>query len=306
MIKNFLNKIAINGNKNDSQILLNFFQPFNHKNVSVIVALKFNPKTYTSPLIFKHGEISETFSKYDSELLRRAMTQKEHDKVIDLLRILSTFLGTNKIEHMIIDGSLLGSWRFWDVMPWDDDCDIMTSKLNYDKLRHLFATQTQFPQIEWSLFNNDQFKAIKVYFKNDGSPYAGAYSWRYPFIDILFYNQNETHLWQEEIYTKSISRLDYIFPLVFRPFGRYWFPSPRRPLDYFNSVYNIKGEDNIDKLCIKSHWNHKDESEQKIIRVECKMLRKHYKFVTHQFFNQTHLIEEKDAQNEIQRIIYEL
>lgn len=57
---------------------------------------------------------------------------------------------------------------------------------------------------------------------------AGQQPWTYPFIDIAYYDENDTHIWQanygfDSIDACSLSK-DKVFPLVWRPFGEIWLP----------------------------------------------------------------------------------
>ncbi len=58
---------------------------------------------------------------YNSKKLPRAFSQKDHAEFMKLIERVAHFLNSNKIEFMLYAGSLLGSWRHWDIIPWDDD-----------------------------------------------------------------------------------------------------------------------------------------------------------------------------------------
>ena len=50
-----------------------------------------------------------------------ALTQAEHEIVMDLFKQITRFLGKNKITWMLNDATAMGSLRHWDLIPWDDD-----------------------------------------------------------------------------------------------------------------------------------------------------------------------------------------
>ncbi len=52
-------------------------------------------------------------------------------------------------------------------------------------------------------------------------------------------------------------------------------PTPNNPMKYLNS---IKITD-VDKYCSRAGWNHRHETSQNHIRVECKYLKNVYPFV---------------------------
>ncbi len=233
-------------------------------------------------------------------LLPRVFNENEYNKVFSLIKIVSTILAKNKIEHMLIDGSLLGSLRFWNHIPWDDDCDILIDKFYLKKTRKILTEQKEFTDFGVS-FNYNGLNSYKAFFNDTNSPYAGKYPWRSPFIDILFYEYNKTHLWEENN-RKYTTQLKNIFPLVLRPYGPFWLPSPRDPLGYFESV----GTKDLKNMCIRSSWNHKKEKTQEIIEVKCKLLVLDYAFVNQTVVNKTHIIEDVVSLNTNKRIIYKL
>lgn len=50
-----------------------------------------------------------------------AMSNSEHASLMDTLRQMTRLFGANDIKWMMSDGSMIGSLRHWDVIPWDDD-----------------------------------------------------------------------------------------------------------------------------------------------------------------------------------------
>lgn len=49
------------------------------------------------------------------------MSNSEHASLMETLRQISRLLGGNNVTWMMSDGSMVGSLRHWDVVPWDDD-----------------------------------------------------------------------------------------------------------------------------------------------------------------------------------------
>jgi phosphorylcholine metabolism protein LicD len=58
---------------------------------------------------------------YNSDLIPRGITIKEHVEMMSLLDLLDKLFRKNGIRYMISEGTLLGSWRHHDIIPWDDD-----------------------------------------------------------------------------------------------------------------------------------------------------------------------------------------
>jgi phosphorylcholine metabolism protein LicD len=51
----------------------------------------------------------------------REFSVNEHKQLMELVELTDKFFKMHKVEYMIMDGSLIGSLRHWDVVPWDDD-----------------------------------------------------------------------------------------------------------------------------------------------------------------------------------------
>ena len=124
--------------------------------------------------------------------------------------------------------------------------------------------------LRYRLLSNEKSKReyYKVFFKN--TPSAGKYSWNFPFVDIFFYVQNETYLWQMAE-SDSIVQTKYVFSLVMRPLGDLWLPTPRKPDKIFQfDPFNV---------CKGHFWDHRNETGQKEILLKCNDLKHIYPFV---------------------------
>lgn len=67
---------------------------------------------------------------------------------------------------------------------------------------------------------------------------AGGYPWQWPYIDVCFYDENATHIWdassefRDYVYPKTI-----VFPTHLRPFTGLWLPAPRDTLAFLVASY---------------------------------------------------------------------
>ena len=150
-----------------------------------------------------------------------------------------SFLGSFSFLFIETEIIFTGSKRHWDLVPWDDDFDVLTSLDNRNGLIKYLQKQKDWPNLEWTSNHNTEFNFtyIKLYFKN--SVYAGEKHWKFPFIDVLFYLKNSTHLWEENS-PKFISPISNIFPLMLRPIAKYWLPAPHNPEGYLNFIFFTK------------------------------------------------------------------
>jgi hypothetical protein len=204
-----------------------------------------------------------------SPLLGRRMTPCEHNLAMRLLMIIERICRKHKITYMLSDGSLLGSLRHHDIIPWDDDIDIMIPIEDQTRFINILEKMNE-TLVQYHVLSNTKRKReyYKISFKNTLS--AGGYQWNFPFVDIFLYVKNKTHLWQMAD-PNSIVKVKYIFPLILRPFGQLWLPTPRKPRKIFKF-------DPFDR-CKGHYWDHKNEIEQKQVTVKCNDLKHIYSFV---------------------------
>ncbi|CAF1572556.1 unnamed protein product, partial [Adineta steineri] len=157
-----------------------------------------------------------------SSIIPRAITPCEHTLMMHLLMIIDRICRELKITYFISDGTLLGSLRHHDITPWDDDLDILVSykhrELFTDALKQINKTLIGLLIHHAKISEQDYYKLYHI-----NTPSAGGYRWKFPFVDIFFYEQNQTHLWSLR-YPDSPFETKYIFPLLLRPLGYLWVP----------------------------------------------------------------------------------
>ncbi|CAG5132357.1 unnamed protein product, partial [Candidula unifasciata] len=68
---------------------------------------------------------------------------------------------------------------------------------------------------------------------------AETVPWKTPFLDVSFYAENSTHLWDIVFTRLLVYNKSDIFPLVDRPFLGQLYPAPRDPLRILQVNYNL-------------------------------------------------------------------
>ncbi|CAG5114581.1 unnamed protein product [Candidula unifasciata] len=177
----------------------------------------------------------------------------------------------NGLDYMLYGGSLIGSYRHHGLVPWDDDVDVLVPYSNKSVLNEVLSSVS--PQhvlnkdwdFTWKLFS---VKADEI----------RGYSWKWPYLDIFFYAENETHIWdvaqqykQNYVFPKNI-----VFPLKRRPFMGLRLLTPAKPRSVIDTNYNIT-------LCQSGKWIHKWERYGTETSVSCSELYFKFPFVFRTF-----------------------
>lgn len=224
------------------------------------------PPTTTTPLLRKQSEELSHFQPVLTQAQRQAL-------FIALLKIRSVAEDYG-FTWMLMYGTLLGSWRHHNIIPWDDDVDIFMSYKQKERIMEAFSKlRPEFDFLEVG-------SRLKFWAAN-GTESPPAIGWKWPFVDINFYSENRTHVWDVSIladfgeYSYLFGRSN-IFPLHIRPLGRYFFPAPRDSLKIVRRSYMGSGL----QLCESAYFSHYSEKGiNGSLKIPCKRLEYMYPFV---------------------------
>ena len=158
------------------------------------------------------------------------MDTNQRDELYSLVTLLVNVLEKQKIGYFIIGGTLIGSYRHHDIIPWDDDADIIVNLTDRERLYDALIsykpdyglyrqkTESDKPYL-WKFFSTN---GQKVPFQD----------FRWPLVDIFFWEENTTHVWNADPRFSSSKfswPKSHVFPLRKRPLGPIEVNSPCDP-----------------------------------------------------------------------------
>ena len=226
--------------------------------------------------------INDSPQRPSSWLLPRTMNADEYNNLMDLISSFLDHCQRADITVIMSFGTLIGSYMFHDVVPWDDDMDLWIPYTDLPKLKRHFRNSTiwkthgisswQPPYWEFDLTtlqtfpddapDSDFYRAqhndivteathvLKYYQLTSINP--GGYPWKWPFLDVVTYHENETHVWNNENHAVFYIPKDKFYPLGHRPLGPFWIQAPADVGYILRSRYGGFS-------CKSNWWFHKSE-----------------------------------------------
>ncbi|XP_067664411.1 uncharacterized protein RT0683-like [Haliotis asinina] len=191
------------------------------------------------------------------QAFRPTVTLKESRVLYSIIRRFVSVMYNNDITYFMYGGTLLGSYRHHDVIPWDDDADFIVSRLQRQRVYKLLS------QLKPHYFLDVKQKRRWKFYSVLSRPIRG-YTWDWPFLDISFFEENSTHIWDgDPVYSDEfVYDKDIIFPLKMRPLSDMTIPSPRdvesflyqnyKPDTCKSNIYDHRRENSVPSLFRKS------------------------------------------------------
>ncbi|KAF6031317.1 hypothetical protein EB796_010376 [Bugula neritina] len=187
-------------------------------------------------------------------------------QIMDSLKVLTDALDVAGVEYFMYGGSLIGSWRHHDIIPWDDDIDIIVNISDWRSIESI--------NISGYTLNIRTLNRYKFY-SNNATDIPG-YFWKWPYIDVCFFGDNGTHLFDmDPNFSKTFlyDKAD-VFPLKRRPFGKLNLKTPKNTEKILNQNYDISECETR----AYDHQRQKSLHKENITTIDCRLLHRIYPF----------------------------
>ena len=212
-------------------------------------------------------------------LFERRLQEEDKNRFFLLLDTFHKLSIEKNFTYFIAMGTMLGSYRHHDMVPWDDDLDIMIPLYHKYKIKELYENITDQDFLSTSDITSKIYLPYgKTIFQDrtGSDPHRPRYGWTFPFLDMFYYQESKTHLLKNIYHHKTA--LDIIFPLKLRPLNKKLYFGPRDPHKYIK----VQGYD-IDQ-CYTGYYNHSFEysrPQEEIATLPCAALLNKIPFVEH-------------------------
>lgn len=208
------------------------------------------------------------------ELMSFRPRMSEYERAVALFT-LDTFISACEaadLTYFLVSGSALGAVRHHGMIPWDDDIDII---MNASQWRRILSVLGNVPGFELFAPKSVQWKFFMKSLPEGNRPF------KWPNVDIFFFDEDDTHVWSQTWGSKSslCSKKSDVFPLIRRKFENLSLPVPR------HIEYLISAEfGDFNSVCKTANYNHKtntEVSDNSVASIDCKKLHSVFPFVFH-------------------------
>lgn len=210
------------------------------------------------------------------------LTEEDKKMMFDTLRVFIGALEAANLTYMMYAGTLIGSYRHHGQIPWDDDIDLMLNASQKQQVTQ--AVLSLQPHYDLYIYNDDLKSRTQWKFYSNALGRSILQSYKWPYLDIFFFQENETHIWDEvPSFSDYVYAKEKVFPLQRRPFGEFNLPAPCAAKEVIENNYKID-------LCRSRSFSHIWDAPMftfKTKDVPCERLYRYFPFVHRTYIDGT-------------------
>ena len=165
---------------------------------------------------------------------RTLMSPADKKSSLYTLKTFTELMDAINVTYVMCGGTLIGSYRHHGYIPWDDDLDIMIN----GSQRHLIRPAVQRLAPKFKLITKGPLDSPPWKFYLDTAHSILLYPWKWPFVDIIFFQENNTHIW-DETNTLYTFKKSVVFPIIRRHFETLILWSPCNPNLFLQQNYDL-------------------------------------------------------------------
>ncbi|XP_064619592.1 uncharacterized protein LOC135483024 [Lineus longissimus] len=202
-----------------------------------------------------------------SRYFRPALLEYDRSAMLKTMEVFTKTLDNANMTYIMFGTTLLGSLRHMGPAPWDDGLRVIMDTDDEEKAKLVLSRLR--PNYGWQWLGDER----KLRFFQEDKLATKRKEWRWPFVDVGFYDQNSTHIWEDSYHQRSYNfkKID-VFPLKRRPFDYLWPLAPRHPMATLTNFDITK--------CTSKNKSHKAGlSSGTVVTIDCSILHTVYPFV---------------------------
>ena len=164
----------------------------------------------------------------ETRMFKKPLKKSERVTLLLMFGAVTKALRARNVTFWMDGGTLLGSYRHHNLIPWDDNVDLVLSRPQKFQARRAIKALAPAYQLYVEKDAAGSSELVWRVFASNASVQSTRKKFRFPTVNLHFYSQNATHIWLEPRNLRShlVWRKKTVSPLYLRPFDKYWAPAP--------------------------------------------------------------------------------
>jgi len=207
----------------------------------------------------------------ETGLFKDQLTPSERAKLLTMFGAVTDALTASNVTFWMDGGTLLGSYRHHNLIPWDDDVNLVLCRSKKRQARRAIKSLAPAYQLFVEKDATSSPEPVwRIFARNSSAPVTRR-KFRFPTIDLHFFASNSTHIWLEphNLWWYYGWRKSTVFPLHLRPFDKYWAPAPCNTRTYLVKEFDRQVIDQ----CSSPRMSHRKNIGKRRSSVPCRSLR---------------------------------